>query len=561
MLATRAAALFLESPPGFCSCALPGTAAAAAACCLQPLRRVALPAFAGLSLTDKNQDNLELAEERFKEIQNAYEILSDPHERAWWAPPGMRTARLPAQRRKGCSRASTAFLLLSLCKRARYRCKRSVHTSCFGRGCAGTTRTASPSCGRASATRPAAAATRAGRGPPTRRICISTSLPRHTRALATGRGASMVSDGHAVQGSVRGSAAASVQGIEAASGWLSISGPCMLQTSPYRCSLRAGSWVGCLSDEAKAGRPGRHAAVPASCPCCVTALPPASTTGLRTSPALPLHRRVRRPVPALGQGGGRRPRCPRRPQVQAGAGPLPTLRCAAAPRTLLLLAASCSLRCRPRQDGHASCSSLLLPLNGSARCPPCAGFSDAPWAEVSAFYSHWGGFGTVKDFAWADQYHTGSAPNRRVRGLPFQRRCPSAPNHLKRMYTHAHPAEQGGLLLRIARRSAHCPQCGAGPGPCQRDTCRRSTAPSLHPGPWQVRRAMEAENEKARKAAKKEYNEAVRELVAFLRKRDRRVVTHQVGSVPGAGLCPVSRPAGGLRAGGSPAQAQALAVV
>ena len=32
---------------------------------------------------DKNQGNLAEAEERFKEIQNAYEILIDPHERAW----------------------------------------------------------------------------------------------------------------------------------------------------------------------------------------------------------------------------------------------------------------------------------------------------------------------------------------------------------------------------------------------------------------------------------------------------------------------------------------------
>lgn len=33
--------------------------------------------------TDKNQHRLEEADEHFKELQNAYEILSDAHERAW----------------------------------------------------------------------------------------------------------------------------------------------------------------------------------------------------------------------------------------------------------------------------------------------------------------------------------------------------------------------------------------------------------------------------------------------------------------------------------------------
>ena len=50
---------------------------------------------------------------------------------------------------------------------------------------------------------------------------------------------------------------------------------------------------------------------------------------------------------------------------------------------------------------------LLLPLP--------AGMSDAQWADVAAFYSYWGSFTSVKDFAWADQYHSASAPNRKVR--------------------------------------------------------------------------------------------------------------------------------------------------
>ena len=42
----------------------------------------------------------------------------------------------------------------------------------------------------------------------------------------------------------------------------------------------------------------------------------------------------------------------------------------------------------------------------------------------------------------------------------------------------------------------------------------------------QVRRAMEKENEKARSARKKELNERVRALVAYVRKRDKRVIAH-----------------------------------
>ncbi|KAK9822025.1 hypothetical protein WJX74_001541 [Apatococcus lobatus] len=42
-----------------------------------------------------------------------------------------------------------------------------------------------------------------------------------------------------------------------------------------------------------------------------------------------------------------------------------------------------------------------------------------------------------------------------------------------------------------------------------------------------VRRMMEDENKKHRKAMRKEFNETVRELVAFVRKRDKRVIAHQ----------------------------------
>ena len=44
----------------------------------------------------------------------------------------------------------------------------------------------------------------------------------------------------------------------------------------------------------------------------------------------------------------------------------------------------------------------------------------------------------------------------------------------------------------------------------------------------QVRRAMEKENNKMRAEAKRKVNECVRNLVAYVKKRDKRVLAHQV---------------------------------
>lgn len=50
----------------------------------------------------------------------------------------------------------------------------------------------------------------------------------------------------------------------------------------------------------------------------------------------------------------------------------------------------------------------------------------------------------------------------------------------------------------------------------------------------QIRRAMEKENRKSRDAAKRKYQDAIRALVDFVRKRDKRVIQHQVTRVPTA---------------------------
>ena len=40
---------------------------------------------------------------------------------------------------------------------------------------------------------------------------------------------------------------------------------------------------------------------------------------------------------------------------------------------------------------------------------------------------------------------------------------------------------------------------------------------------------MEEENRKLRKTKRREFNETVKELLAFVKKRDKRVAAHQVG--------------------------------
>ena len=82
-------------------------------------------------------------------------------------------------------------------------------------------------------------------------------------------------------------------------------------------------------------------------------------------------------------------------------------------------------------------------------------------------------------------------------------------------------------LTRWTREGAAPTREGGGAHTPPARQAAESASPSPPP-PLQVRRAMEAENEKARKAARREFNDAVRELVAFLKKRDKRVVAHQV---------------------------------
>lgn len=84
--------------------------------------------------------------------------------------------------------------------------------------------------------------------------------------------------------------------------------------------------------------------------------------------------------------------------------------------------------------------------------PPVIGNLDSPYAQVTAFYSYWLGFGSGMDFGWAAAWDAARGESRRVRRL------------------------------------------------------------------------MEEDNKKATRKARREYNDAVRGLAAFCKKRDKRVV-------------------------------------
>ncbi len=109
-----------------------------------------------------------------------------------------------------------------------------------------------------------------------------------------------------------------------------------------------------------------------------------------------------------------------------------------------------------KQEADASANRADKRGGASNRNLPEFGLSSAEWSEVSAFYAEWASFASARDFSWAGEYNTASAPNR------------------------------------------------------------------------QIRRLMEQDNAKKIKAAKKEYNESIRTLVDFVKKRDRRVIVHQM---------------------------------
>lgn len=88
---------------------------------------------------------------------------------------------------------------------------------------------------------------------------------------------------------------------------------------------------------------------------------------------------------------------------------------------------------------------------GGADDAPAPGFGacGAACGDVLAFYAHWQGFSTAKDFAWADQYNPGSAPNRKARSAGALGRVLRAPSF------------EEGLITRCCKAAARDMQAGS----------------------------------------------------------------------------------------------------
>ncbi|GJJ08618.1 hypothetical protein Clacol_002837 [Clathrus columnatus] len=118
---------------------------------------------------------------------------------------------------------------------------------------------------------------------------------------------------------------------------------------------------------------------------------------------------------------------------------------------------------------------------------PSFGYSDWTWTpskggqdpSIKRFYTCWLSFSTAKDFFWSDSYNLAEAPDRRTRRY----------------------------VLALRKPDRYC---------------------------IIVPRLMEKENKRKRDEAKREYNETIRSLVLFIRKRDPRYKLHQSQALTGS---------------------------
>ena len=115
------------------------------------------------------------------------------------------------------------------------------------------------------------------------------------------------------------------------------------------------------------------------------------------------------------------------------------------------------------------------PPSPSAPAPPRFGGRGSEWVDVERFYSYWSSYSTQKSFHWADAYNPNSAPSRKVLGLFF--------DYFR------------GILSFISFFSS-------------------TTSCAL-----KIKRMMEQANKKERDKYRKEWNEEVRHLVSFIKKR------------------------------------------